>query len=314
MQLNYGILSTSSIAPRFIAAVRQANAGKILALSSRSQEKAQERAAAWDIPRAYGSHEALLSDPDVNIVYISTVNAQHYTWAKAALERGKHVVCEKPCTVSADQTRELFAIARERGLFLMEAQKMLFLPVILEVRRRIEAGQLGTVHMAQLNNSFEPNYNSWQFDPSAGGGTLLSAGIYGVQLMLWLFGDITRIQGAYSARPGEAENQFALSGECGGVLFSIQNSTSVMLDNTARIYGSRGLVEIPEFWKARRAIFHIAGQAPETVEYPCQYELVYEAEHIFQCMQRGLKTSPVVTPELSVAGIEALEGLRNSLE
>ncbi len=312
MQLNYGILSTSSIAPRFIAAVRQAEAGTILAVSSRTEEKALEKAAAWDIPRAYGSHAALLSDPDVNIVYISTVNAQHYTWAKAALECGKNVICEKPCTVSAHQTRALFALAREKGLFLMEAQKMLFLPTILEVRRRIEAGQLGTIHMAQLSNSFVANYNSWQFDPSAGGGTLLSAGIYGVQLMLWLFGGITRIQGVCSARQGEAENQFVLSGECGDVLFSIQNSTGVTLDNTARIYGSRGWVEIPEFWKARRAVFHITGQEPEMVEYPCQYELVYEAEHIFQCIQQGLKTSPEVTPELSVAGIEALEAVKQS--
>ena len=96
--LRYGILSTSSIAPRFIAGVRHAGAGEILALSSRTLEKAREKAALWDIPRAYGSHDALLADPDVNIVYISAVNSQHYPWAKAALEAGKHVICEKPCT------------------------------------------------------------------------------------------------------------------------------------------------------------------------------------------------------------------------
>ena len=120
MELRYGILSTSAIAPRFIAAVRQAGAGQILALSSRSEEKAREKAAQWDIPRAYGSHGELLEDPDINIVYISTVNAQHYPWAKAALEKGKHVICEKPCTVSQNQTRELFDLAAEKGLFLME--------------------------------------------------------------------------------------------------------------------------------------------------------------------------------------------------
>ena len=91
-QLRYGILSTSSIAPRFIAAVREGNAGDIVALSSRSLEKAQEKAAQWDIPTAYGSHRELLADPNVDIVYISTVNSLHYQWAKAALEQGKHVV------------------------------------------------------------------------------------------------------------------------------------------------------------------------------------------------------------------------------
>ena len=85
MELRYGILSTSSIAPRFIAAVRAAKTGQILALSSRSLEKAKEKAALWEIPIAYGNHTALLEDPQINIVYISTVNSQHYPWAKAAL-------------------------------------------------------------------------------------------------------------------------------------------------------------------------------------------------------------------------------------
>ena len=89
MELNYGILSTSSIAPRFIAAVREVNAGNIVAVSSRTLEKARQKAAQWQIPKAYGSHEELLQDKDVNIVYISNVNTQHYPWAKAALGAGE---------------------------------------------------------------------------------------------------------------------------------------------------------------------------------------------------------------------------------
>ena len=114
MELNYGILSTSSIAPRFIAAVREVNAGNIVAVSSRTLEKARQKAAQWQIPKAYGSHEELLQDKDVNIVYISNVNTQHYPWAKAALEQGKHVICEKPCTTTAEHTRELYRLAREK--------------------------------------------------------------------------------------------------------------------------------------------------------------------------------------------------------
>ena len=140
MTLRYGILSTSSIAPRFIAGVRAAQAGQIVALSSRSLEKAREKAALWGIPTAYASHDELLRDPQVNIVYISTVNALHFQWAQAALLAGKHVVCEKPCTTSQAQTRALFELARDRGLFFMEAEKMLFLPAVEELRRRILAG------------------------------------------------------------------------------------------------------------------------------------------------------------------------------
>ena len=307
-QLRYGILSTSSIAPRFIAGVRHANAGEILALSSRSLEKAREKAALWEIPRAYGSHAALLSDPDVDIVYISTVNSQHYPWAKAALEAGKHVICEKPCTTSAAKTRELFALAREKSRFFMEAEKMLLLPTIEEVRRRMR--DLGDIHMAEMAHSFSASYNTWMFDPTVGGGPLLSSGIYAVQLLLWLFGPIADISGVASKENG-VEWQYVLSGRTeSGVLFNAKNSTRAILDNTARIFGANGYVDIPEYWKARKAIFHIHGKEPEVVEFPCEHELSYEAAHIAQCIENGLLSSPVVTEAISVGGITALETVK----
>ena len=310
-KLCYGILSTSSIAPRFIAAVRSADAGEILALSSRTEEKAREKAALWQIPKAYGSHEELLNDPEVNIVYISTVNALHYKWAKAALEHGKHVICEKPCTTSAEQTRELFALAREMGRFFMEAEKMLFLPAVLELRKRIEDGLLGNITMADLTHSFSAAYNTWMFDPAAGGGTLLSSGIYAVQLMTWLFGDITNIRGIKTAGDDGVERQYVLTGETeSGVQFTAKNSTLSILDNTARIYGEKGWAELPEYWKARKVIFHLPGKEPEILEFPCEHELVYEALHIKDCFEKGLLTSPVVTEEVSVRGIWALETVK----
>lgn len=313
MELRYGILSTSSIAPRFIAAVRAAQAGSVVAVSSRTMEKAEEKAALWEIPKAYGSHEELLNDPEVNIVYISTVNAQHYPWAKAALERGKHVVCEKPCTTTAVQTEELYALAADKGLFFMEAEKMLFLPAIQLLKERIQAGVLGEVTMMELSHSFPAAYNNWMFDPEAGGGTLLSSGIYAVQLILWLFGAISSIRGERSSMENGVEWQYILMGRTqSGVLFAAKNSTGAILDNTARIFGSKGWAEIPDYWKARKVIFHLPGQEPEVVEFPCEHELVYEAQHIRDCIDKGLLSSPVVTAELSVAGIAALEAVKES--
>ena len=312
MFLRYGILSTSSIAPRFIAAVRESGAGQIAAVSSRTLSKAREKAQEWNIPVAYGSHGELLADENVNIVYISTVNAQHYTWAKAAILAGKHVVCEKPCTMTAQQTTELYELAQQKGVFFMEAQKMLFLPAILEARRRIDGGQLGAVAMAELAHSFSGSYNGWMFDPALGGGTLLSSGIYAVQLLLWLFGDIAAISGIKTAMENGAECQYILTGRTrSGVLFTCKNSTLANLDNTARIYGEKGYIEIPEYWKARKLIVHIDGKEPEVIEFPCQHELVYEAKHIQECVDAGKLTSPVITKDLSVKGIAALEQVKS---
>lgn len=310
MELRYGILSTSSIASRFIAAVRETGKGKIVALSSRTLEKAKEKAAQWHIPTAYGDHADLLRDTNVNIVYISNVNTAHYQWAKAALLSGKHVVCEKPCTTTEVQTRELYALARKQGLFFMEAQKMLFLPAVLAAKERLD--QLGAVTMVTLSHSFPAAYNGWMFDKEAGGGPLLSSGIYAVQLLYWLFGEIKEIRGAASKLDTGVEWQYILTGETeSGVLFSAKNSTRAVLDNTCRIFGEKGYMELPEYWKARKAIFHIDGKT-ETLEFPCQHELVYEAEHIAQCMEKGLLNSPVITEELSAAGIRAIEQVKAS--
>ncbi len=307
MELRYGILSTSSIAPRFIAAVRACGKGEIVAVSSRSLSKAQEKAAQWEIPTAYGSHEQLLQDEKVNIVYISNVNAQHYPWAKAALLAGKHVICEKPCTTTSAQTAELYDLAKEKGLFFMEAQKMLFLPAVLETKKRL--ADLGKVTMMELSHSFPSSYNGWMFDKEAGGGPLLSSGIYAVQLIHWLFGAITQICGTASMEKG-VEWQYILTGKTEtGVLFSAKNSTRAVLDNTCRIFGERGYLELPNYWKAQKVIFHIDGKE-ETLEFPCQYELSYEAEHIADCLNKGLTNSPVITKELSLSGIEAIEKVK----
>ena len=307
-----GILSTSSIAPRFIAAVREEGSFEILALSSRTQEKAEEKAQAWGIPKAYGSHEALLEDKNVEIVYISAVNSAHYKWAKAALLSGKHVICEKPCTTSESQTRELFALAKEKGLFLMEAQKMLFLPAVLAVKEAIDSGKLGKICMAEFNHSFYGSYNNWMYDEAAGGGPLLSSAIYVVELLQFLFGcKIAEIDGICTKHPGtNVEEQYTLSGRMeNGVLFSLKNSTVALLKNGAAIYGEKGYAELPDYWKARKVIF-CDHKETFTEEYPCDHELVYEVRHIADCFKKGLLESPIVTGEFSASAIATLESVK----
>ncbi len=309
--LSYGIISTSSIAPRFIAAVREAGAGDIVAISSRSLDKAKAKAKELSIPKAYGSHAELLTDSDVNIVYISSVNSEHFVLAKEALLAGKHVVCEKPCTTTEQETKELFALAREKGLFLMEAQKMLFLPTIIEVANRIHAGEIGDIKMLDFSHSFSAGYNTWLFEPALGGGTLLSSGIYAVQFVLWLLGHIRHITGATTCDDGLAEHQYIITGETeSGALFTVKNSAKVKLDNCATMYGTKGKIIIPEYWKARSATICKDGAEPETISYPCEFELIYEAEHIKECFEKGLLTSPVVTEEISLQGIAAIEKVK----
>ena len=193
----------------------------------------------------------------------------------------------------------------------MEAQKMLFLPAVLEAKKRL--ADLGKVTMMELSHSFPSSYNGWMFDKEAGGGPLLSSGIYAVQLIHWLFGAITQISGTANMEKG-VEWQYILTGITEtGVLFSAKNSTRAVLDNTCRIFGEKGYLELPNYWKAQKVIFHIDGKE-ETLEFPCQYELSYEAEHIADCLNKGLTNSPVITKELSLSGIEAIEKVKQQWE
>ena len=311
-KLRYGIISASSIAPRFIAAVRESNSGDIIAISSRTEDKAKQKAIEWNIPKYYGDYTSLLKDEDINIVYISSVNSMHYSMAKEALEHGKHVVCEKPCTTNSSHTKELFELAEKKGLFFMEAQKMLFLPCINDIAKDIETAELGDVTMVELSHSFPGTYNDWMYNKELGGGPLLSSGIYAIQFILKLFGSIDRISIEKSSQPNGVEWQYIISGTTkGGVLFSIKNSTKSVLDNTARIFGSRGFIEIPEYWKAKKIVYHLSGKTPFIKEYPYKYEMVYEAQHIKNCIEKGMTVSDVVDKDITLEGIRCLERIMN---
>ncbi|MCC8164184.1 MAG: Gfo/Idh/MocA family oxidoreductase [Lachnospiraceae bacterium] len=314
MKLRYGILSTSSITPRFIAAVRDTASSEVLALASRSLDQAKEKARLWNVPRAYGSYEELLADPDIDVVYVSMVNSLHYQYAKLALESGHHVLCEKPCTLSAEDSRNLFAIAREKGKFFMEAEKVVFLPVMREIKQMIAEGVLGKVTMADFSSSFDPGYNSWFFSEELGGGPLYSNGVYCLQLLQYLFDSkVTKAQGLCTRSASGVEDQFAMSFLLeNGLLAANKTSTRSETSHSGWLYGEKARVEIPSYWKAREATIHFSDGSVKTLSYPCEHELIYEVEHVADCIKKGLNESPVMTEEMTVSAISILRSVKES--
>ena len=308
MKLRIGILSTASIVPRFIKAVQATDTCEAVALASRSLAKAQEKAALWKVPRAYGSYEELLCSPDIDAVYVAMINSEHYSYARMALEHGKHVVCEKPVTLTPEDAHSLFALAREKGLFIMEMQKCVFLPVMQELKRLIQEGALGKIRMADFSSSFDATYNAWMFDPEKGGGPLYGNAIYSTELMQYLFDcNITQWSGLCTRSQHSAEDQFATSMIMeNGILFTNRTSTSVTTLHCAYLYGEKGYMEIPDYWKARKAILHFPGQEPTVLEYPCEHELIYEVLHAEECIRKGLSESPVMTEEMTTSAIRVL--------
>lgn len=128
-KIRYGIMSTAQIVPRFVSGLRESAQAEVRGIASRRLENAQKMSKELAIPVAYGSYEELCKDETIDIIYIPTYNQGHYSAAKLALSQGKPVLLEKPFTLNAAEAEELFAIAQEQGVFLMEAQKSVFLPI-----------------------------------------------------------------------------------------------------------------------------------------------------------------------------------------
>lgn len=309
--LRIGILSTASIVPRFINAARQAEGCTISAIASRSPEKAREKAALWQIPQVFSSYEELLCAEEIDVVYIALINSEHFLYARRALEQGKHVFCEKPLALDPAEIRVLFSIAREKRLFLMEMQKCVFLPVIQQLKERIRSGEFGRITMADFSSSFDAGYNNWMFDASKGGGPLFSNAGYSLQLMQYLFDSyVTEQTGLCTRSVSSVENQFAAVMLLeNGILFTNKTSTASETIHTAYLYGEKGYIEIPDYWKARKAILHFPEREPELLKLPCDYELQYEIRHAISCIRQGLTESPVMTEEMSVRTAETLLSL-----
>jgi predicted dehydrogenase len=141
MTFRWGILATGNIAASMAEALNGITDAELLAVASRSHESANRFGKQWNVPRRYGSYEALAADPDVEIVYIATPHNLHFDNMRMCLNAGKHVLCEKPLTLNAHEAAVCVNLAREKGLFLMEAVWMRFFPAMHRVRQWVAAGR-----------------------------------------------------------------------------------------------------------------------------------------------------------------------------
>ncbi|WP_368251652.1 Gfo/Idh/MocA family protein [Enterococcus sp. 2201sp1_2201st1_B8_2201SCRN_220225] len=310
--IRYGIISTAQVVPRFVAGVNESSAGEVVAIASRNLAKAQKMAEDLEIPQAYGSYQELYQDSQVDIVYIATYNKGHYAAAKEALKAGKHVLLEKPFTLKSVEARELFDLAKAQGVFLMEAQKALFLPMTLAVKELIESDKIGEVRrMVSQTAYLNIDHIDWFRDPKAGGGVLYSSGSYPLQYMEFITGQqITALSGTALIPAGQSDMQAELALNLGpATTANIFLTVQLDLPRGIHIYGTKGEIFVPNFWRGDQGQIITAG-GQEKLFFPFASEFVYEIEHVNECLSEGLLTSPVVTPELTISTIERMENLQ----
>ena len=179
-KIRIGVIGAGRMAGWFSEGLTVVTDAVRYAVGSRSEEKAQEFADRYGYEKAYGSYEAVLQDPEVDLVYIATPIREHYANIRAALEAGKPVLCEKSLTVNAAQAEEVVALARSKGLFLMEAVWTLCQPVYRKIREWASEGLLGEIQAADGCFYTAAGKGHRLYNAETGGGALLDLGFYPV--------------------------------------------------------------------------------------------------------------------------------------
>jgi predicted dehydrogenase len=313
--IRWGIISTGGIANAFAHALQTVPDAEVLAVGSRSQEGADYFGEQYGIPRRYDSYQQVADDPEIDVVYIGTPHVFHAENMRMCLEAGKHVLCEKPFTINAREAEECITLAREKGLFLMEAVWMRYIPAIIQLREWIREGRIGDLLMVQadFNVSLPFDAKKRTFARELGGGALLDVGLYPVNFTTMLLG------------LPESFSSHAYLGETGvderaAILFRYPEGVSALLSmgirhntpNEALIQGTKGSIRVhPPFHHPTQMTLYLDGAEPETATLPYQSNgLNYEAIEVHTCLRANKLESDIMPLAETLAVMNLMDSIR----
>ncbi len=315
--LNWGILGTARINRSLIPPLRLSFRNQLLAVASRDDERAAAYAAERDIPRSYGSYEALLADDDIDVVYIPLPNKLHATWAIKAAEAGKHVLCEKPLALTVEEVDQMQAAATRAGTILMEAFMYRFHQRTLQVKALVDDGAIGVLHHIKGGFTFALNREGdVRWDNQLGGGSLWDVGCYPLNFARFITGM-------------EPENVFGhqVTGESGvDISFTAQlqfpGNITAQFDSGFRtqfrmyteVSGSKGSIHLPMAFKPglRSYIYLTRGNNKERIAVDGNMLYLDEVEEMASCVTE--KRQPILSLAESRGNIAAIQALYASAQ
>ena len=316
MKINLGIIGAGWIAGKMaetITGLRNPDVC-LYAIASRDLSKSRAFSERWNVPCAYGSYEALLADPAVNLVYIATPHSHHYAHARLAIEAGKAVLCEKAFTANAREARELVALAESRGVFITEAIWTRYMPLSLKVKEILDSGRLGRPRMLHASLCYSMEQKERILRPDLCGGALLDLGVYCIHFARMYFGgDISSVDSSY------------VIGETGTDMYeniTFKYSDGRMASLVSSAYGRcnrEGLIVCDNGYIVVENI-----NCPEAVKVYQDYKLVeeyhqpsgqvtgyeYQVLACKEALEQGLKESPYISHAETVAVMEQMDALR----
>jgi predicted dehydrogenase len=320
----WGILATGNIAHSFAADLRKVPGARIVAVGSRREESARAFAEEYGgLP--HGSYEALVADPDVEVVYVASPHALHLEHARLALEAGKHVLCEKPLTLSTADAEEMVRLAGEHDRFLMEAMWTACHQVIRAVVDGIAAGRFGHPRQLHADLGFvvegllsDQREGDRMVDRALGAGALLDMGIYPLTVADLVLGPAEQLVATAVLDPGGFDVDVAIAGRYPhGAVAALTTSMTSWSPRTASIATDTGRIDLPaDLHHPPHAVWTPAGGEPEVVEGTGPVlgsGLGNEAAEVQRCLAEGLRESPLVPHEQSLRLLRQMDDLRRQI-
>ena len=308
----FGIIGAGSIAAHFCKGVKLVEGAEVVAVASSSKERAKAFAQANGVPQAYGSYEEMLRSADINVVYIATTHNFHMDNIRLCFEYGKHVLCEKAMVLTAADAREVFRMAKEKGLFCMEAMWTRFLPQYQKAKQWIEEGRIGKVQAATSVVGFKGQVPATHrlVAPELAGGAMYDIGVYAIEPLAYLVGEqIEDAVGVWRKYPETGVDERATVilrfASCDAM---IQCMFTANPKEYTIINGSDGYIELPFSSGGHDAmLYDVKRNLVEHYRNEWTHGFVFEIEEVVRCIRDGRITSDIMPPEDTIACAEVFD-------
>jgi len=315
--VRWGVIGPGVIAVAFADAMTMVEGGEIVAVASRSMERADAYADRYGIATRYDDYAALADDPQVDVVYVATPQSRHADDAHMMLRAGKHLLCEKPFALNEAQARRMVEEAREGNLFMMEAIWSRFLPAYRSLVDVVASGRIGEPQLVEADFGFrrplEKEHRLFRAD--LGGGGLLDLGIYPLQLCTLLLGPVEHVAAeGVIGETGVDELVAAVLRHGAGRLGVIKSALRVNMTCGARVSGTEGVIEIPALMHCPNSLRVLSPTGID--EFDAAYEgngLRFEIEEVHRCLSEGRTESDVMPLDETLRLAHTLDEIRRQI-
>jgi predicted dehydrogenase len=311
-EICWGIVGPGRIADKVVQDFPVVDGARPVAVASRSLDRARAFADRHGLDRAYGSYAEILADPDIDVLYLATPHPQHHALALGALRAGKALLVEKAFTATTAGAAEVVDLARETGIFVMEAMWTRFQPAVVALRDLVADGAIGEVRAVQADLGVAREYDPADrlFDLALGGGALLDLGVYVVNFAQMLLGTPERLVAAGSLFPSGADAEATLLLDYGdGRAATLTTSLRNALPGQARVFGTTGWIDVlPRFHHPETIVLHRTGAGPETItRTPLGAGYAHELIEVTEGVRAG-RTESAVMPLADTLAVQTLLG------